>query len=78
MRLRAGDPLSSYLFLICAESLSNLLLYETEVCGIDGVRVYRNAPSVSLLPLADDSLIVLWEQIRVIASYTLLKGLYKG
>jgi hypothetical protein len=34
-------------------------LYEEEVGGIDGVRVYRNAPSVSHLLFADDSLILM-------------------
>jgi hypothetical protein len=46
--LRQGDPLSPYLFLICEEGLSNLLLYE-EVGGIDRVRVCKNASSVSHL-----------------------------
>jgi hypothetical protein len=34
-------------------------LYEEEVGGIDGVRVCRNAPSVSHLLFADDSLILM-------------------
>jgi hypothetical protein len=41
--LRQGDPLFPYLFLICAEGISSLLLYEEEVDGINGVRVCRNA-----------------------------------
>jgi hypothetical protein len=57
--LRQGDPLSPYLFLLCAEGLSGLLLHEEEVGGIDGVRVCRNAPSVSHLLFADDSLILM-------------------
>jgi hypothetical protein len=57
--LRQRDPLSPYLFLLCAEGLSSLLLYEEEVGGIDGVRVCRNAPSVSHLLFADDSLILM-------------------
>jgi hypothetical protein len=34
-------------------------LYEEEVGGIEGVRVCRNAPSVSHLLFADDSLILM-------------------
>jgi hypothetical protein len=49
--LRQGDPLSPYLFLLCAEGLSSLLLHEEEVGGIDRVRVCRNAPLVSHLLL---------------------------
>jgi hypothetical protein len=55
--LRQGDPLPPYLFLLCVEGLSSLLLHEEEVGGIDGVRVCRNASSVSHLLFADDSLI---------------------
>jgi hypothetical protein len=55
--LHQGDPLSPYLFLLCAEGLSSLLLHEEEVGGIDGVRMCRNAPSVSHLLFAHDSLI---------------------
>jgi hypothetical protein len=57
--LRQGDPLSPYLFLICAEGLSSALAHEEEVRGIEGVRVCRNAPSVSHLLFADDSLILM-------------------
>jgi hypothetical protein len=57
--LRQGDPLSPYLFLLCAEGLSSLLMYEEEVGSIDGLRVCRNAPSVSHLLFADDSLILM-------------------
>jgi hypothetical protein len=57
--LRQGDPLSPYLFLLCAEGLSSLLLYEEEDGGIDGIRVCINAPSVSHLLFADDSLILM-------------------
>jgi hypothetical protein len=57
--LRQGDPLSPYLFLLCAKGLSSLLLHEEEVGGIDGERVCRNAPSVSHLLFADDFLILM-------------------
>jgi hypothetical protein len=39
--LRHGDPLSPYLFLICAERLSSLLAHREEVRGMEGVRVCR-------------------------------------
>jgi hypothetical protein len=55
--LRQGDPLSPYLFLICAEGLPSALAHREEVLGIEGVRVCTNAPSVSHLLFADDSLI---------------------
>jgi hypothetical protein len=57
--IRQGDPLSPYLFLLCAEGLSSCLLHAEEVGGIEGIKVCRNAPSVSHLLFADDSLILL-------------------
>ena len=45
--------------MICAEGLSSLLAHKEEVRGIEGVRVSRNAPSVSHLLFADDSLILM-------------------
>jgi hypothetical protein len=57
--IRQGDPLSPYLFLLCAEGLFSALAHKEEVRGIEGVRVRRNAPSVSHLLFADDSLILM-------------------
>ncbi|XP_019177733.1 PREDICTED: uncharacterized protein LOC109172938 [Ipomoea nil] len=54
--LRQGDPLSPYLFIICAEGLS-LLLQDAQAKGrIHGCRVARGAPPISHLFFADDSL----------------------
>jgi len=56
--LRQGDPISPYLFLLCAEGFSSLL-QQAEVEGrIQGVQVSRDAPAVSHLLFADDSLIM--------------------
>ncbi|XP_019164478.1 PREDICTED: uncharacterized protein LOC109160650 [Ipomoea nil] len=55
--LRQGDPLSPYLFIICAEGLS-LLLQDSQAKGlIHGCRVARGAPPISHLFFADYSLL---------------------
>ena len=56
--LRQGDPLSPYLFLLCAEGFS-ALLSEAEGAGrIKGMKVCQRAPSISHLLFADDSLLL--------------------
>ena len=56
--LRQGDPLSPYLFLICAEGFPALLNKTEEEGRMQGVKVCRSAPSVSHLLFTDDSLIL--------------------
>lgn len=55
--LRQGDPLSSYLFLICAEGLSILLHQATHRKAIKGVATSAQGPRVSHLFFVDDSLV---------------------
>jgi len=55
---RQGDPLSPYLFLLCAEGFSALLQRAEEIRLMRGVKVCPRAPSVSHLLFADDSLIL--------------------
>ena len=74
--LRQGDPLSPYLFLICAEGLSTALAHAEEVLGIEGVRVCRNAPSVSHLLFADDSLILMKANMNNATSLRQVLGQY--
>ena len=54
---RQGDPLSPYLFLLCAEGFTSLLTKVEEEGKLHGVSICRRAPSVSHLLFADDSLL---------------------
>lgn len=55
--LRQGDPLSPYLFILCAEGLSFLLSRCVRNKSLSACSVARGAPGVSHLFFADDSLI---------------------
>ena len=55
--LRQGDPLSPYLFLICAEGLSALLHKAVKRRKLRGVAALVKGPKLSHLFFADDSLI---------------------
>jgi hypothetical protein len=57
--LRQGDPLSPYLFLLVVEGLSCMLRGAKERGELEGVKVCREAPIISHLLLADDSLILM-------------------
>lgn len=57
--LRQGDPLSPYLFLICAEGFF-AMLHDAEMRrSIRGIKICREAPSISHLLFADDSLLLM-------------------
>ncbi|XP_045797508.1 uncharacterized protein LOC123891638 [Trifolium pratense] len=55
--LRQGDPLSPYLFIICANVLSGLISRAQQEKLIHGVKISQGAPEISHLLFADDSLI---------------------
>ena len=52
--LRQGDPLSSYLFILCADVLARLVNREVERGAIKGVKVSPGAAAISQLFYADD------------------------
>ena len=55
--IRQGDPLSPYLFLLCAEGFTTLLAKAEFEGRIKGVSICRGAPRVTYLLFADDSLL---------------------
>jgi len=57
--LRQGDPLSPYLFILCAEGLSSLIKRAEEKGNIIGIRICWGAPAVSHLFFADDTLMLI-------------------
>jgi hypothetical protein len=55
--IRQGDPISPYLFLLCAEGLTSMLKNKGLNYIARGLRVSRHAPWVSHLLFADDCLV---------------------
>ncbi|CAM8965691.1 unnamed protein product [Rhodiola kirilowii] len=52
--LRQGDPISPYLFLICAEWLTYTINKYQEIGLIKGIKICRGAPIITHLMFADD------------------------
>ncbi|KAL5546661.1 hypothetical protein UlMin_006348 [Ulmus minor] len=55
--LRQGDPLSPYLFLLCAEGLSSLIHTFERTGQLQGMQCGTNGPTIAHLFFADDSLL---------------------
>ena len=55
--LRQGDPLSPYLFLLCADGFSSLINNAIRNNMLSGVSICRGCPMVTHLFFADDSLL---------------------
>lgn len=57
-RLRQGDPLSSYLFILCAEGISHLISGVVARDLVSPCVVDRGAPNISHLFIADDNMLI--------------------
>ena len=55
--LHQGDPLSPYLFLLCAEGLHSLIQQATDNGELRGVSLCKEGPKITHLFFADDSLL---------------------
>ena len=55
--IRLGDPLSSYLFLLCVDGLSSLINNAARNQRLSGISMCRGCPMVTHLFFADDSLL---------------------
>ena len=53
--LRQDDPLSPYLFILCAEGMTSMIKQAERNNILHGIKVCRRAPSISHLLFADDS-----------------------
>ena len=80
--IRQGDPLSLYLFIICAEALSSLINQAVQNGVITGVSTSKSGPQLSHLFFADDSLLfckansVEWRRLlRILDIYEAASGL---
>ena len=69
--LQQGDPLSSYLFLLCMEAFSALIFDASNRDLLNGVSICRGCPRVTHLFFADDSLFS--ARLKVRRSASLLK-----
>ena len=52
--IRQGEPISPYLYILCAEGLSSIIKINEEVGLLHGCSIARRAPTVSHLLFADD------------------------
>lgn len=52
--VRQGDPISPYLYILCAKGLNAIIRRYEETSLIHGCKIPRGAPSVSHLLFADD------------------------
>lgn len=55
--LMQGDPMSPYLFILCADVLSGMIHKSVEDKNLHGIKIARQAPQISHLFFVDNSLL---------------------
>ncbi|XP_062118476.1 uncharacterized protein LOC133832109 [Humulus lupulus] len=74
--LRQGDPLSSFLFLFCAEAFSSLIRRAEQEGTIEGLKFVKDKISVSHLFFADDSMIFMEATQRDVVAFNNILNVY--
>jgi hypothetical protein len=64
--LSQGDPISPYIFLLCAEGFSSLVNKAEEDGLINGIKLVLSSPRVNHLLFADDSLLLLGASVQTV------------
>ena len=72
-----GDPLSPYLFLLCAEGLSTLIKSAIASGYMGGIEVCHGGPKLSYLFFADDSLIFYKASIKECTALQRILNVYE-
>jgi hypothetical protein len=72
--IRQGDPISPYLFVLCMDKLSHLILHTVNQGVWRGIQAGRNGPMVSHLMFADDLLLLRFKCSVLLISSTLSVG----
>lgn len=62
--LRQGDPISPYLFLLCADVFSSLISKAVMRKELHGIKIYRGSPTLSHLFFADDNILFARANVR--------------
>lgn len=75
--LRQGDPISPYLFILCADGFSSLITQAVHRRSIHGIQICRGAPSLSHLVFADDSILFARASVRECSELANIISLYE-